>query len=70
MDYKECIDWLFTQTAVFQRDGASAYKPGLETITALCARLGNPHKKLRCVHVAGTNGKGSTASTLAAVGER
>ncbi len=67
MDYKECIDWLFTQTAVFQRDGASAYKPGLETITALCARLGNPHKKLRCVHVAGTNGKGSTASTLAAV---
>lgn len=67
MDYKECIDWLFTQTAVFQRDGASAYKPGLDTVRALCALFGNPHERFKSVHVAGTNGKGSTASTLAAV---
>lgn len=67
MTYQETLDWLFTQTSVFERDGASAYKPGLETITKLLQQLGNPHQRLRCVHVAGTNGKGSTASTLAAV---
>ena len=67
MTYSETIDWLFSQTAVFERDGASAYKPGLETISRLCALFGNPQRRLRCVHVAGTNGKGSTASTLAAI---
>lgn len=67
MTYGETLDWLFSQTAVFQRDGASAYKPGLDTIRTLCAMLGNPQTRLRCVHVAGTNGKGSTASTLAAI---
>lgn len=67
MDYRQTIDWLFTQTPVFQRDGASAYKPGLETVTRLCDAFGSPHKRLRCIHVAGTNGKGSTASTLAAI---
>jgi len=67
MTYSETLDWLFSQTAVFQRDGAAAYKPGLDTIRSLCAMLGNPQERLRCVHVAGTNGKGSTASTLAAI---
>jgi len=67
MDYDQTIDWLFSQTAVFQRDGASAYKPGLNTIQNLCNRLGNPQLKFRSIHVAGTNGKGSTASTLAAI---
>lgn len=67
MNYKETVEWLFTRTTVFQRDGATAYKPGLETIAALCESLGNPHKRLKCVHVAGTNGKGSTASTLASI---
>lgn len=67
MTYGETLDWLFSQTAVFQRDGAAAYKPGLDTIRALCAMLGNPQEQLRCVHIAGTNGKGSTASTLAAI---
>lgn len=67
MDYQQTLDWLFTQTTVFQRDGASAYKPGLETITRLCDAFGAPHKRLRCIHVAGTNGKGSTSSLLAAI---
>ncbi len=67
MTYKESIDWLFSQTAVFERQGASAYKPGLETILRLCEWLGNPHKELKCVHVAGTNGKGSTSSLLSAI---
>ncbi len=67
MDYQQTLDWLFTQTSVFQHDGASAYKPGLETITRLSEAFGAPHRRLRAVHVAGTNGKGSTASSLAAV---
>lgn len=67
MTYKESIDWLFSQTAVFERQGASAYKPGLGTILRLCEWLGNPHERLKCVHVAGTNGKGSTSSLLAAI---
>lgn len=67
MNYQEACDWLFSQTAVFEREGASAYKPGLDTIRTLCAGLGNPHKKYPTIHVAGTNGKGSTASLLAAV---
>lgn len=67
MNYTQTLDWLFSQTAVFERDGAAAYKPGLCTIAALCQWLGNPHKSLKCIHIAGTNGKGSTASTLAAI---
>lgn len=67
MTYEDATEWLFTQTAVFSREGASAYKPGLDTIRNLCARLGNPQEKLKCIHVGGTNGKGSTASTLAAI---
>ena len=67
MNYQETIDWLFTQTTVFQRDGASAYKPGLQTIRDLCAAFVNPQDGLKCIHIAGTNGKGSTAHTLAAI---
>lgn len=65
--YKDTLDWLFTQVPMFQQVGAAAYKPGLERVTALSGAFGSPHEGLRCIHVAGTNGKGSTASTLAAV---
>lgn len=67
MTYEETLEYLFTQTTVFQRDGASAYKPGLDTALKLSAAFGNPHRRLRAVHIAGTNGKGSTAHTLAAI---
>ncbi len=67
MTYTETLDWLYEQTPAFHLVGAGAYKPGLDTIRSLCAALGNPHERLRCIHVAGTNGKGSTASTLAAI---
>lgn len=66
-NYKDTIDWLFTQVPMFQQVGAAAYKPGLERVTALSRAFGSPHEGLRCIHVAGTNGKGSTASTIAAV---
>lgn len=67
MNYKETTEWLFSQTAMFSRDGAEAYKPGLETIETLCRLFGNPQQRFPTVHVGGTNGKGSTASTIAAV---
>lgn len=67
MTYNEAIDFLFNSLPVFQREGASAYKPGLGTSIALDDIFGNAHRKYACVHIAGTNGKGSTAHTLAAV---
>ncbi|MDE6536268.1 MAG: bifunctional folylpolyglutamate synthase/dihydrofolate synthase [Muribaculaceae bacterium] len=67
MNYEETLEWLFTQTSVFEREGATAYKPGLQTITSLCEQMKIPYKELRTVHVAGTNGKGSTSSLLAAI---
>lgn len=66
MTYREAIDFLFESTPMFQNIGAHAYKPGLHTVTALSAAFGNPHRRLRTIHVAGTNGKGSTSSLIAA----
>lgn len=66
MSYQEAIDFLYRQLPSFERDGAS-YKPGLQTTRDLSAMFGSPEKRLKTVHVAGTNGKGSTSHTLAAV---
>lgn len=69
--YEQTIDFLFNQLPVFERVGASAYKPGLERVAKLSEYFGSPHKKLRhVIHIAGTNGKGSTAHTLAAILQR
>lgn len=65
--YQQTIDYLYSSFPVFQRVGASAYKGDLTNTLALCEALGNPHKKFRSVHVAGTNGKGSSSHMLAAV---
>ncbi len=67
MSYQETIEYLFSATPCFQQIGAKAYKPGLERVIAMAEVMGNPHKKFRTIHVGGTNGKGSTSSTLAAV---
>ena len=67
MEYSEAIDFLYTQLPMFQRVGAAAYKPGLDTSLRLSEAFGNPHRRFKPVHVGGTNGKGSTAHTLAAV---
>ncbi len=66
MTYEETLHYLYTQTPIFQREGASAYKPGLGTSQALDDYLGNPHQAYRTIHVAGTNGKGSVSHLLAA----
>lgn len=67
VNYDEAINFLYTQLPMFQRMGANAYKPGLDTSIALDKAFGNPHLRFPSIHIAGTNGKGSTAHTLAAI---
>jgi len=67
MTYQQCIDYFYRQLPMFQRTGPAALKSGLHNIEALCAALGNPHEGFRSVHIAGTNGKGSSSHMLAAV---
>lgn len=67
MTYQETLDYLFNFLPMFQRVGASAYKSDLSNTLALCSHLGNPEQKFKSIHVAGTNGKGSTSHTLAAI---
>jgi len=67
MTYGETLDYLFNALPMFQRVGASAYKADLTNTLSLCAHLGNPEKSFKTVHIAGTNGKGSTSHALAAV---
>ena len=66
MTYTQTIDYLYASQPAFHLVGASAYKPGLDNTYHLMAHLGNPHECLRAVHVAGTNGKGSTSHLIAA----
>ncbi len=67
MTYKQTLDYLFTKLPMYQRVGAAAYKANLDNTLAICAKLGNPEKKLKCIHIAGTNGKGSSSHMLAAI---
>ena len=67
MNYKEAIEYLYNARPPFHLVGAAAYKPGLENTLRLMGHVGNPHEKLRAIHVAGTNGKGSTSHLIAAV---
>lgn len=65
--YNETLGWLYDQLPMFQRVGATAMKKDLTNIKKLCAALGNPTEHFPCIHIAGTNGKGSTAHLLSAV---
>ncbi|KAF2510674.1 bifunctional folylpolyglutamate synthase/dihydrofolate synthase [Flavobacterium zhairuonense] len=67
MNYQETTNWMFNQLPMYQTQGASAYKEDLTNIKLLAAHLDNPETKLKCIHVAGTNGKGSTSHMLASV---
>ena len=67
MTYTETLDYLFNALPMFQRVGASAYKADLTNTLSLCAHLGNPQETFKTIHVAGTNGKGSTSHALASV---
>lgn len=65
--YREAVEWLFIQAPNYQTDGEKAYKPGLANIIKLCAFFGNPQDKIKCIHIGGTNGKGSSSNMLASV---
>nr|WP_299385300.1 folylpolyglutamate synthase/dihydrofolate synthase family protein [Allomuricauda sp.] len=67
MTYKETLDWMFRQLPMYQQKGAVALKDKLDNILTFSEQLGNPHKKFRSVHVAGTNGKGSSSHMLASI---
>ena len=67
MTYEETVTYLYNCAPPFQQVGGAAYKEGLTTTVALDNHLGNPHRKFRTIHVAGTNGKGSTSHTIAAI---
>ena len=66
MTYQQTIDYLYASQPAFHLVGATAYKPGLDNTYRLMAHLDNLHTKLRAVHIAGTNGKGSTSHLIAA----
>ena len=67
MNYQQTIDYLFEQLPMFSRIGAAAYKENLDNTIALCNAIDNPQTKFKSVHIAGTNGKGSTSHMLAAM---
>ena len=64
MDYKDVVEFLFTQYPSYQTKGVDAYKPDLSNIEGICEILDNPQKKIKTIHVAGTNGKGSVCNIL------
>jgi dihydrofolate synthase/folylpolyglutamate synthase len=67
MNYQETVNWLFNQLPMYQQQGAIAYKADLSNTLLLAKHLENPENKLKTIHIAGTNGKGSTSSLLASV---
>ena len=67
MNYEETLDYLFAQLPMFHRIGAAAYKANLDNTHAICEFLDHPENKFRSIHIAGTNGKGSTSHMLAAI---
>ena len=67
MTYTETLDYLYSQLPMFTRIGTAAYKKDLHNTIALCSAFHNPEKKFKSIHIAGTNGKGSTSHMLAAI---
>ena len=66
MSYAETLEYLYRSQPAFHLVGAAAYKPGLDNTIALMDHLGHPYRSFRSVHIAGTNGKGSTSHLIAA----
>lgn len=63
--YKDTLDFLFSQLPMYQRIGSAAYKKDLTNTLLLCHHLGNPQNKIKTIHVAGTNGKGTVSHLIA-----
>ncbi|MGB5463966.1 MAG: bifunctional folylpolyglutamate synthase/dihydrofolate synthase, partial [Aureibaculum sp.] len=64
MNYKDTLDWMFSKLPMYQRQGKIAFKKDLTNIIALADHLNNPQNKFKSIHVAGTNGKGSTSHMI------
>lgn len=67
MTYEEVVNFLYAQLPVFHREGKKAFKPGLGNIQQLAAQLGNPQQHFKSLHIAGTNGKGSSSHFMASI---
>ncbi len=67
MNYKQTLEYLYNSLPMFHRIGAAAYKPDLNNTIAICNILCNPHDHFKCIHIAGTNGKGSVSNMLSSV---
>lgn len=67
MTYQQTLDYIFTKLPMFSRIGSAAYKADLTNTIRLCESIGNPQQQLKTIHIAGTNGKGSTSHMLAAI---
>jgi len=67
LTYPQTVEWMFQQLPMYQRIGTDAFKKDLYNIISLSESLGNPHRTFKTIHVAGTNGKGSTSHMLASI---
>ena len=67
MTYKQTLDWMYSQLPMYQQKGKSAYKNKLDNSINFAAYLANPEEKFKSIHVAGTNGKGSSSHMLASI---
>lgn len=67
MTYKETLDWMFAQLPMYQNRGKAAFNTKMDGIVSFCRYLENPERKFKSIHVAGTNGKGSSSHMLASI---
>lgn len=67
MSYQQTLDWMFSQLPMYQRIGASAFNKNLDKTMALAEHLNHPEHRFKSIHIAGTNGKGSTSSMIASI---
>ena len=67
MNYQQTLHYLYSQLPMYQRIGSAAYKADLDNTIAICNLLNNPQNNFKSVHIAGTNGKGSTSHMIASV---
>lgn len=67
MSYQDTIDYLYSRLPIFSRIGAAAIKNDLHNTLSICSFLDHPEKKIKTIHIAGTNGKGSTSHMLASI---
>lgn len=65
--YSEILDWMFAQLPMYQKQGATAFRKNLDNTLLLSDYLKHPEDKIKTIHIAGTNGKGSTSSMLASI---